>query len=57
MRAQATIPLTYNLVCKDGHRHWSPVPKEFVDRECMTTTSGSGINKCRERLALIKGAK
>ena len=30
------INAKFNLVCGEGHRHYSPTPESFVGRACLT---------------------
>lgn len=50
-----SIPPVWNLICSDGHKHWSPEPMVFVDRECGIRKPQGGV--CHKTLALIAGSR
>lgn len=47
----------FNLRCKAGHHHYSPDPKAWAGRTCMTALSADAKGKkCPEPMAVITPA-
>lgn len=44
-----------NLICSQGHRHYSPTPEHFVGRLCFyPTETGSTKRRCQEVLRRVR---
>lgn len=47
----------WNLVCSEGHKHFSPTPDRFVGMSCDRTVAKKGekgTSKCRRKLNLLR---
>jgi hypothetical protein len=46
-----------NLVCSEGHWHYSPTPKSFTGRACLYAVGENGRARCQAKLRRRRGSE